>query len=97
MITLRKLDKESIILFKAKIPLSDVMLEDLVLALDHDMNDELDYRELARGMGLWKKERREARRRMAITGVRKTPSKFSVFCETMVVPCHGITITFLNL
>ena len=54
------------------------MLEDLVMALDHDMNDELDYRELATGMGLWRKERREARRKLAERGVHRTPSNIFV-------------------
>ena len=35
------------------------MLEDLILALDIDLNDELDYREIAKGMSLWKLEKRE--------------------------------------
>ena len=59
------------------------MLEDLVMALDHDMNDELDYRELATGMGLWRKERREARRKLTERGVHRTPSKSSFSLKVM--------------
>lgn len=49
---------------QAKIPISDTLLEDLILALDTDLNDTLDYRELAKGMGLWKIEKRESKRKI---------------------------------
>ena len=49
--------------FQAKIPISNVLLEDLILALDTDLNNQLDYRELAKGMGLWKIEKRENKKR----------------------------------
>ena len=59
---------------QAKIPISEVLLEDLILALDIDLNDELDYRELAKGMGLWKLEKRESRKKMLANN--SSPSKF---------------------
>ena len=40
-----------------------MLLEDLLLALDKDMDDELDYKELSKGMELWKHEKMETRRR----------------------------------
>ena len=56
-------------IFQAKIPISEVLLEDLILALDTDLNDELDYRELAKGMGLWKVEKRESKRKMLASNI----------------------------
>ena len=44
------------------------MLEDLVLALDKDLTDKLDYRELAKGMGLWKVEKRANKRSRVASG-----------------------------
>ena len=35
------------------------MLDDLMVTLDMDLNDKLDYRELTKGLGLWKVEKRE--------------------------------------
>ena len=49
---------------QAKIPISDVLLEDLILALDVDLNNRLDYRELAKGMGLWKVEKRDFKKQV---------------------------------
>ncbi len=66
---------QSVFLVKAGIPISDVLLEDLILALDADLNNELDYRELAKGMGLWKKERRQAKRKMITSGKARDSSK----------------------
>ena len=39
-----------------------------MLALDTDLNDQLDYRELAKGMGLWKKEKIDSKRRLINSG-----------------------------
>ncbi|XP_070559008.1 EF-hand calcium-binding domain-containing protein 12-like isoform X2 [Ptychodera flava] len=46
----------------AKIPLADDLLEELVHSLDHDMNDQLDYRELARGIKEYQREERRYRK-----------------------------------
>ena len=32
-----------------------------MLTLDTDLNNKLDYRELAKGLGLWKMEKRECK------------------------------------
>ena len=48
---------------QAQIPISDVLLEDLILTLDANLTNELDYRELATGMGLWRVEKREAKQK----------------------------------
>lgn len=44
-------------------PLSEELAEDLVLALDTDCSDELDYRELSKGMDRFRRERRENKRK----------------------------------
>ncbi|XP_013411229.1 uncharacterized protein LOC106174281 [Lingula anatina] len=54
----RKIIKEN------HIPISDILLEDLMLALDTDLNDELDYKELAMGLDQYKIERRESQKKM---------------------------------
>ncbi|XP_070559014.1 EF-hand calcium-binding domain-containing protein 12-like [Ptychodera flava] len=46
----------------AKIPLADDLLEELVHSLDQDMNDQLDYRELARGIKEYQREERRYRK-----------------------------------
>ncbi|KAL5015165.1 hypothetical protein ScPMuIL_009435 [Solemya velum] len=46
-----------------KIPMSEEIMEDLILTLDADFNDRLDYQELSRGMERWKKERRDNKRK----------------------------------
>ena len=48
---------------QAKIPISEVLLEDLVLTLDTDLDNVLDYRDLAQGMGLWKAEKWDTKRK----------------------------------
>lgn len=53
---------------QAGISISELMLEDLILTLDEELTDELGYRELARGRGLWKLERREAHHHKASSG-----------------------------
>ncbi|XP_074644628.1 EF-hand calcium-binding domain-containing protein 12-like [Tubulanus polymorphus] len=50
---------------KAEIPLSGQLLEDLIMSLDSDMNNELDYRELAKGISQFKQEQRQTRRKQA--------------------------------
>ena len=49
--------------FQSKVPMSEALLEDLILSLDTDFDNNLDYKELARGLELWKRERRENRRK----------------------------------
>lgn len=53
----RKVIKES------KVPMSEALLEDMILSLDIDYDNNLDYKELAKGLSFWKKERRENRRK----------------------------------
>lgn len=48
----------------AKIPISETMLDNLIIALDKDMNNKLDYQELVKGMGLWKIEKRDSNRKV---------------------------------
>ncbi|XP_060081393.1 EF-hand calcium-binding domain-containing protein 12-like [Ylistrum balloti] len=48
---------------QSKVPLSEPLLEDLILSLDADFDEELDYKELARGLENWHRERRENRRK----------------------------------
>ncbi|KAK2148452.1 hypothetical protein LSH36_497g02056 [Paralvinella palmiformis] len=61
---------------KAGIPISDVMLDDLMVTLDMDLNDKLDYRELTKGLGLWKVEKRE-RKQQKIADTLNSPAKLS--------------------
>ena len=72
-------------LFQHGIPISDVLLEDLVLSLDEELDDELDYRDLAKGMELWKLEKREAKRRQM-----STLSFSSSPCESL--PCNSLLL-----
>ncbi|KAK3102250.1 hypothetical protein FSP39_009912 [Pinctada imbricata] len=51
------------IIRQAKVPMSEALLEDLILSLDTDFDNLLDYKELARGLECWKRERRENRRK----------------------------------
>lgn len=41
-----------------QIPLTDAQLEDMIIALDVDNNDQLDYRELAQGVEAYKIDER---------------------------------------
>ena len=50
-------------------------MEDLILALDVDLNDQLDYRELAKGMGLWRIEKRESKRKLIASNTIQSPSR----------------------
>ncbi|KAL3851719.1 hypothetical protein ACJMK2_015446 [Sinanodonta woodiana] len=56
-----KISKEDFqaIMKKENIPLTDMMLEEIILVLDMNMDNKLDYKELARGLEKWKKEKRE--------------------------------------
>ncbi|XP_071082291.1 EF-hand calcium-binding domain-containing protein 12-like [Haliotis cracherodii] len=49
---------------EAELDITEKELEDLVISLDSDLTDEVDYRELAKGMLVWKKERREKKREL---------------------------------
>lgn len=53
----------SIIFLQSKVPMSEALLEDMILSLDIDYDNNLDYKELAKGLSFWKKERRENRRK----------------------------------
>ena len=65
---------------QAKIPISEVLLEDLILTLDTDLSNELDYRELAKGMGLWKIEKRENKRKLlSSASFSSSPCKYLQF------------------
>ena len=69
---------------QAKIPISDVLLEDLILALDVDLNNRLDYRELAKGMGLWKVEKRDFKKQV-VGGTSFTASPSESALEVLAV------------
>ncbi|XP_046561164.1 EF-hand calcium-binding domain-containing protein 12-like [Haliotis rubra] len=47
---------------EAQLDITEKELEDMVISLDSDLTDEVDYSELAKGMLRWKKERREKKR-----------------------------------
>lgn len=49
---------------QAELDITEKELEDLVISLDSDLTDEVDYRELAKGMLVWKRERREKKREL---------------------------------
>lgn len=53
----------SVIFLQSKVPMSEALLEDMILSLDIDYDNNLDYKELAKGLSFWKKERRENRRK----------------------------------
>ncbi|XP_064604697.1 EF-hand calcium-binding domain-containing protein 12-like isoform X2 [Liolophura sinensis] len=64
-----------------KVPLTEELAEDLVLALDTDCSDELDYRELSKGMDRFRRERRENKRKdmdqhldLTLSSLSRTPS-----------------------
>lgn len=44
--------------------MSESLLEDMILSLDSNFDNYLDYKELAEGLRMWKKERRENKRKM---------------------------------
>ncbi|KAK3609529.1 hypothetical protein CHS0354_007330 [Potamilus streckersoni] len=60
-----KISKEDFqaIMRKENIPLTDMMLEEIILVLDMNLDNKLDYKELARGLEQWKKEKREEKRK----------------------------------
>ncbi|KAK6176363.1 hypothetical protein SNE40_014663 [Patella caerulea] len=51
---------------RANLQISDKEVEDMIVCLDDDINDELDYSELAQGIQIWQKERREKRRKSVL-------------------------------
>ncbi|CAD5110926.1 DgyrCDS285 [Dimorphilus gyrociliatus] len=71
---------------RQNIPISDVDLEDLVLTLDKDLDDCLDYRELARGMTLLKTAKYNAKRREVEESVSQTPDTQSVTPNALFPP-----------
>lgn len=62
---------------QSKVPLSEPLLEDLILSLDADFDEELDYKELARGLDSWHRERRENRRKQLSRETTSVSSKGS--------------------
>ena len=46
-----------------QIPISTGLLEDMLISLDMNLDEELDYKEMARGMELARREKREDRRK----------------------------------
>jgi len=44
--------------------MSESLLEDMILSLDSNFDNYLDYKELAEGLRMWRKERRENKRKM---------------------------------
>lgn len=49
--------------FQRNIPISKALLEDMLISLDMNLDDELSYKEMARGMDMARRERREDRRK----------------------------------
>ncbi|CAH1783951.1 unnamed protein product, partial [Owenia fusiformis] len=45
------------------IPISDLLLEDLIIALDYNFDDEIEFKELNMGMEQWKKEKKETKKK----------------------------------
>lgn len=43
--------------------MSESLLEDMILSLDSNFDNYLDYKELAEGLNMWRKERRENKRK----------------------------------
>lgn len=54
----------SCIYFQSQVTMSESLLEDMILSLDSNFDNYLDYKELAEGLRMWKKERRENKRKM---------------------------------
>ncbi|XP_064633040.1 EF-hand calcium-binding domain-containing protein 12-like [Lineus longissimus] len=52
----------------AGIDMTDDMLEDLMLSLDVDMNKEVTYKQLLKGMRSWKKEKFDSKRKLIASG-----------------------------
>lgn len=49
--------------FQSKVTMSESLLEDMILSLDSNFDNYLDYKELAEGLNMWRKERRENKRK----------------------------------
>ena len=43
--------------------MSESLLEDMILSLDSNFDNYLDYKELAEGLRMWRRERRENKRK----------------------------------
>lgn len=71
---------------RQNIRISDVDLEDLVLTLDKDLDDCLDYRELARGMTLLRTAKYHAKRREAEESTSQTPETQSITPNSLFPP-----------
>lgn len=54
---------KSMLFFQSKVTMSESLLEDMILSLDSNFDNYLDYKELAEGLNMWRKERRENRRK----------------------------------
>ncbi|VDI41856.1 Hypothetical predicted protein [Mytilus galloprovincialis] len=48
---------------ESKVTMSESLLEDMILSLDSNFDNYLDYKELAEGLNMWRKERRENKRK----------------------------------
>lgn len=53
----------ALIKFQRNIPISKGLLEDMLISLDMNLDEELDYKEMAQGMGVARREKREDRRK----------------------------------
>ena len=51
-------------LSQAGIPLSEMSLEDLIVSLDVDMDNCIDYRELVKGMKDWRLQKKRDKQRL---------------------------------
>lgn len=49
---------------ESKVTMSESLLEDMILSLDSNFDNFLDYKELAEGLRMWRKERRENKRKL---------------------------------
>lgn len=47
---------------QSEIPLSESEVDDLFICLDNDLDDELNFQELTKGLNLWRKQRRDMKR-----------------------------------
>ena len=63
------------------IPLSKVQVEDLMVVFDEHSTGQLDYRDLATSMGLWRQEKKETKkhRQMSTDTLKDSYGMFSFY------------------
>lgn len=69
--------------------MSESLLEDMILSLDSNFDNYLDYKELAEGLKMWRRERRENKRK----ALSRETSDISLKSSTCT---SNVTIVYLH-